>query len=241
MRGRVEPFERRAVDDDRHLVGRDPEPHQPVPHRLVDGEHVRRERDRQPLLEEQQPMAERVRRPREAAAEELRHRLVEVEQDRDADEAQRQGREHEEVGQRVDLDERESVAAMELDRCPSGSDQERRGTRAGTSRGPRPGGAARRAAGRARRPGPPRRQLRAAQPEDHGPAGRRDERFGLAPDARVLLVVGVDDHQDRPRGPVRERGQGRADQPAPRRSTWRGRVACPAELSTVSTTSSARS
>ena len=57
--------------------------------------------------------------------EELRHGLVQVEQDRDADEAQRQGREHEEVRQRVDLDEREPLAAVGLDRCPSGSDQER--------------------------------------------------------------------------------------------------------------------
>ena len=84
-------------------------------------------------------------------------------------------------------------------------------------------------------------QLGPAQPEDEDRASAGREQFGLAPDARVLLVVGVDDHQDRPHGPVRGGGQGRADQPAPRRSTWRGRVACPAELSTVSTTRSARS
>ena len=186
-------------------------------------------------------MAQRVRRTREAGDEELGHRLVQVEQHRDTDEAQRQGGEHEEVRQRVDLHEPEPMASMELDRCPSGSDQEREVL---AQVRPEP----RSLMALDRQPAHVhavqdllRRQLGAAQPEDHDRASARCEQFGLAPDARVLLVVGVDDHQDRPRGPVRERGQGRADQPAPRRSTWRGRVACPAELSTVSTTRSARS
>ena len=69
-------------------------------------------------------MAQRVRRTREAGDEELGHRLVQVEQHRDADEAQRHCREHEEVRQRVDLREREPMASVELDRGPSGSDQE---------------------------------------------------------------------------------------------------------------------
>ena len=186
-------------------------------------------------------MAQRVRRAREAGDEELGHRLVQVEQHRDADEAQRQGREHEEVGQRVDLHQPEPVAAVELDRRPSGSDQERQVL---AQVRPEPGTLV---ALTAEAPDVHALQdflggqLRSAQPEDEDRASARCERFGLAPDARVLLVVGVDDHQDRPHGPVRGGGQGRADQPAPRRSTWRGRVACPAELSTVSTTRSARS
>ena len=86
------------------------------------------------------------------------------------------------------------------DRGPSGADQERRGTRAGTSPSPAPWW---RWTSSRRTRTPSRTSLRgplgAAQPEDDDRAPARDERLGLAPDARVLLVVGVDDHQDRPR------------------------------------------
>ena len=44
---------------------------------------------------------------------------MQVEQDRYADEPQRERRDDEEVGQRVDLDEREAVAPMEPDAPPS--------------------------------------------------------------------------------------------------------------------------
>ena len=62
---------------------------------------------------------------REAAPEELGHRLVQVEHDRHADEAERQGREHEEVRQRCDLDEGEPLAPVGPDRGPAGADEER--------------------------------------------------------------------------------------------------------------------
>ena len=64
--------------------------------------------------------------------------------------------------------------------------------------------------------------------------------LGLAPHARILVVVGVDDHQHRTVARRHHRGpQGRTVHPAPRRSTCPGRVTMPRELSTVSTTSSA--
>ena len=74
--------------------------------------------DRQPLLDQQQPVSGRVRGLREAASEELGHRLVEVEDDRHAGEPKRQDREHQEVRQRGDLDEREPLAPMEPRRRP---------------------------------------------------------------------------------------------------------------------------
>ena len=188
---------------------------------------------------------DRVRSARKPAAEELRHRLVQVEQHRDADEPKRQRREHEEVRQGVDLDEREPLAPMQPDRGEHRPHQERH-VLAQVHAEPRAlvalhvevldanardlgnGGS-----------------IRLPKPEHHDRTPGSDQRLRLAPDARVLLVVAVDDHEDRPR----RAGSGRAgagrharvDQPAPRRSTWRSRVERPAELSTVSTTSVARS
>jgi hypothetical protein len=92
--------------------------------------------------------------------------------------------------------------------------------------------------------------------DDHRPAGGND-RFGLAPDTRILLVVAVDDHQDgaspawattRDRSVTADLARLRAavlarlgaqlpvDHPAPRRRTWRDLVACPWDESTVSMT-----
>jgi hypothetical protein len=85
----VEPPERRAVDHDRGLGRRNPEPHESVAHRRVDRDRRARQRDRQPLLQQQQAVDEAVRGPGESTPEELRHRLVEVEQHWHADQAQR--------------------------------------------------------------------------------------------------------------------------------------------------------
>ena len=70
----------------------------------------------------------------------------------------------------------------------------------------------------------------------HVPA-RRGEAAGDAQPPRIGSG-GVRDEEDRPSASHR---QARADQPAPSRRTWRGRSDRPRELSTVSTTSSARS
>ena len=120
MGGRIESLERRAVDDDRDLVGRHAQPDESVAHRLVDGQRRRREGDRQPLLEEEQAVGDRVRGLREAASEELRHGFVQVQDDRHADEAQRERREHEVVRQRGHLGQGEPLAPMGPDRRPAG-------------------------------------------------------------------------------------------------------------------------
>ena len=108
---------------------------------------ARRERDRHPLLQQQQAVGDRVRGAREAAPEELRHRLVEVEEDRHADEPERQAANDEEVRQGVDLDQRRSAAADGRGRAPTPPGRGTRGTRPGSRRARRPGGAGRRGGG----------------------------------------------------------------------------------------------
>src|SRR5687767_7270406 len=81
------------------------------------------------------------------------------------------------------------------------------------------------------RPAPP------AQTQHLDRATGSDQRLRLAPDAGILLVVGVDDHEDRPRsgGGTRTARHAPVDQPAPNRRTWRLWATCPRELPTVST------
>ena len=64
-------------------------------------------------------MGERVRRPWEAAPEELGHRLVEIEQEGHAGEPQRQRGKREEVRQAVDLDEGVTAAPMGAGQGPA--------------------------------------------------------------------------------------------------------------------------
>jgi hypothetical protein len=194
------------------------------------------------LLEQQQPMHERLRGARKAAAEELGHRLVEIEQHGHPGKPQRQRGEHEEIGQGVDLDQGEPLAAME----PNGGDHGARHERQVLAQvhaqacalvtlhvevvdpdAVHLGG---------------RWPVGLAQPQHLDRAPGTDQRFRLAPDARILLVVAVDDHEHRaPHAGARTGRHARVDQPAPSRRTWRSRVVRPAELSTVSITSSARS
>ena len=100
MSGRVEHRERRRVERDRDLVRRHPPPHEPLAERVVHGQGGAGEPDGEAFLEQQHGEREASARGGEAAPEELRHCLVEVEDDGHARQPQRQGREHEEVGDR---------------------------------------------------------------------------------------------------------------------------------------------
>lgn len=194
-------------------------------------------------------MEDRVRRPWEAAPEELGHRLVEVEQQRHPGKPQRNGGEGQEVGQAVDLDEPVATAAVGPGEGPAGAKEERE-VLAEIDPEPR--------ALMALDAEPPDmntgdvsldRVVSPAQGEDVDGMPGSDERFGLAADPRILVVIRVDDHRDRPvegfaglsgtaSGSIPHRGQP-AFQPAPRRRTRPAGAARPAELLTVSTTRSA--
>ncbi len=160
--------------------------------------------------------------------------------------SQWQRRRHEEVRQRVDLDEGVAAPPMGRRDGPPGPGEEPEvldevgpEARALVALDVQPAN------------GDPRhlvpgRIVRAAQgiDIDRPPGGH--QRFRLASDARVLVVVGVDEHRDGPRRtrPPASLSFGRAQpplQPAPSLSTWRGRTSRPCELLTVSTTSCARS
>ena len=130
---------------------------------------------------------------------------MEVEDDRDAGQAERQGRKHQEVRQRVDLDQPVPPPPVRTGEREPGAQQEREvldqvGPQSGAlvtlDAEPANVDAFDHLVGRVVRP---------AQREDvDGPAGGH-EGLGLAADARVLLVVGVGDHGDRS-----GRGGGRA-------------------------------
>src|SRR5437762_3788185 len=70
-------------------------------------------------------MGKRVRSRGEAALVELRHRLVEIQQQRDADDTQGQRSEGKEVRQAVDLHEVVVEPSMRPRECPGGPDEER--------------------------------------------------------------------------------------------------------------------
>ena len=198
VRRRVEPGERRAVEQDRDLVGGNADRDEPSGKGIVDRDRSAGHADGQALLEDEQTMDERVRDAREAHPEELRHRLVEVDHERHPDEPERQPGEDEEVRQRVDLDERVAPPAVGPGHGPAGPEQE----------------------------GQVLAQVRAqpgalvtldVEPMDVDPvddgircvAGRRSAKTSTGrpratsdsaspPDARVLLVVGMDDHAHGP-------------------------------------------
>ncbi len=117
--GGIEPAEVRTVGDDRYLGRWRPELDEAVGERVVDGQDGRREGDRGSFLGAQRAVPGPARGTREAEPEELRHRLVEIEDDRRPDEPQRQGGEDEGVGQAVDLDDRVAPPAMGAQERPA--------------------------------------------------------------------------------------------------------------------------
>ena len=161
--------------------------------------------------------------PREADAEELRHRLVEIEDDRHAEQPQRERGKDEEIGRRMDLDDPEPLAAVEPDGRPHRPGEERQilgdvdddpcalvaldvevaDPHAVDNRFDR--------------------VMDASQTDDVYRPAQPDERLRLATDPGVLLVVAVDDHQHRPRA-AGSRRHAPVDQPAPSRRTWRSSV-----------------
>ena len=208
-----------------------PEPEQPVGHRRVDGEDaVRRGGSRSAPASRSRPVGERVRGAREAHPEELRHRLVEVEDHRHAGEPERQRGEHEEVRQACGPGRARSGAADGRASRPGGPDEEREVL---AQVAPRPAPWWRWTSRRwTRTPSsqPSAASPRAARREDVDRPARGDERLGLAPDARILVVVGVDDHRDRParpaRGLTRSRRSSRRRAGAPGAAGSRGRASC---------------
>ena len=176
----------------------DPAREEPVLDRLVHRHRRIGEPDRHPLLEQEQPVGDRVRGADEASPEEVGHRLVEVEEHGHPGHAQGQGGEHEEVGNRVHLHEPEPLAPVRPGRRPATPDQEREVlAEVRPDAGPLvtldvdpPHVDAFEDAGRL--------VARAAQSDDVDRPTRRDEGLGLAADPRVLVVVGVRDHEDRP-------------------------------------------
>ena len=176
--------------------------------------------DREAFLEEQQAVGDRVRGLREPASEELRHGFVQVQDHRDTDEAEGESGEHEVVRQRGDLGEGESLAPVGSDGRPAGADQEV------PVFGQVPPEAGALVALDVEAADPDAVQLaigrlaRTSQPDDQDRPAGGDDGLGLAADPRVLVVVAVDDHEDRP-GPSRAsggRGGHRTSGPAALRS-----------------------
>jgi hypothetical protein len=194
----VEAGQHRPVPDHAELPLRDAERDVPLVARLVHREDPVGDRRRDSLDDRQGADGDRVRRPGPARPEELGRRLVEVQQQRDPGQAEGQRREGEEVGRRVNLDE--CVAA-----APVGAGQ--------SERGPDEEGRVLRKVRRDRRTlvaldveagdpdsleRPLGRVAGAAEREDVDSSAGGHEGLGLAADARILLVVAVDQHRDRP-------------------------------------------
>ena len=122
---------------------------------------------------------------------------MEVEDQGHPDEAQGQARDHEEVRQGVDLDQGVAPAAVGPGHGPRSPDEEGevlaqvdRQARALVALDveavdPHAG------------QGPGRRVTRSAQGEHVDRPAARGQGLGLAPDPRILLVIGVDDHAHR--------------------------------------------
>ena len=80
--------------------------------------------DREALLDHEQAMEDRVRGTREAHPEELGHRLVQVDDQRDARDPQGQPGEDQEVGQGMDLEDGEVPPALGPGHGPAGPHEE---------------------------------------------------------------------------------------------------------------------
>ena len=104
--------------------GRDAQPEEPVAERLVDRDDGARVARRQPLLQPEDRPRDPAEPRMEAAPEEDRHRLVQVEDHGDADHPERQRREDEEVGQRVHLDQAVAAPGVGADEREPGAEEE---------------------------------------------------------------------------------------------------------------------
>ena len=203
----VEAGEVGRVAHDVDLVGRDADVTEPLGEGVVDRDGSAGGGEREPLLEPERHLRGRARGAREACPEELGHRLVQVEDHRDAGQPEVQRPEHQEVGQGVDLDERIPAPPV--------------GLRDGRRR-------AYQEVEVLDEVGPQARALVALDVEAvdadaiddricrvvlaaervdvDGPAGT-DERLGFAADPRILVVVGVGQHRHGSRHRV-ERSRG---------------------------------
>ncbi len=167
------------------------------PRAVVDRDDGTGEADGSRFLGTQERVPDPARPAAEPAPEELRHRLVEIEDHRDADQPQRQRREHQEVRQRVDLDEPVAPPGVGAGQRERGAHEERHvfdevGAEAGSLVAldvePADAHAVDDLADRIVRP---------AEREDVDLAPGRRQGLGLAPDPGILLVIGVGDHGDR--------------------------------------------
>ncbi len=122
---------------------------------------------------------------------------MEVEQERHPGEPHRQRGEREEVGQTVDLDEGIPAAPMGTAQRPARADEERQ-VLAQVDADPRALVALDAEAPDAHAVDDPGRLVRLAPEREHVDlVAGGDERLGLPPDPRILVVVGVDDHRHR--------------------------------------------
>lgn len=143
---------------------------------------------------------------RKAHPEELGHRLVEIENEGNAREPERKDGEDQEIRQAVDDDGGVSTPALCSDCRPTGPPEEReiltqvrRDARAlmTTDRESVDANALDRGL---------RAIAAAAKREDVNGPTRRNQRFRLSADPRILLVVRMDEHADRPKSIAAPRG-----------------------------------
>ena len=166
---------------------------------VVHGHHGTGVATCEPLLHLEQPAPDPPASAAKAAPEELRHRLVQVEDDGHTGQSEWRGREDEEVRQRMDLDEREAPPYVGARQRDARSDEERQ-VLAQVDR--------ERCALVALDAEPADVDpvdglalgiFRTAEGEDLDVVTGRGERLGLAPYPRILLVVGMGEHRDAPR------------------------------------------
>ena len=197
MRLRGKQVGARAVVDDRDPLRRYAASSEALGERLVHGDDRVGEAEGQHLLELEQPHREGIRRPREAAAKELRHRLVQVEHDGDAGELQRERGEHEEVRDGVHLHDRETAMPVGADRGQRRASEESEVLDDVQAQGCALVALDIEALDVHAPHLPGRRVSRPPEREDLDPSASGDERLRLATNPWILVVVRVRDHQDR--------------------------------------------
>ena len=196
----VEPREGWRVGDDRELGRRHAQVEQPIAEGVVHGHHgagvaaSRAAPARRAASARSARLRPRKRLPKNSGIASCRSRTTGTPVRRSGS-----GREDEEVRQRMDLDEREAPPRRGRAPARRRSDEERQVLAQVDPGAMRPGGAGRRAGGRRPRRWSRARDRRTAEGEDLDAVTGRGERLGLAPDPRILLVVGMGEHRDAPR------------------------------------------